>query len=234
MPKRLAEACGAYTAVVTSPEPHRLVHVDLEEAATVLALAFADDPLWVAIAPEVPARARLLARLYRLVLAPAVDAGRVLAIGRPVAGVAVWHLPGDARPGPRGLLDAAIAAAGLLPSGRRLARAFTVQRAFAAMRHVHATGRIAHLEHVGVLPAARGRGVASALIRPILGRAEVAGLPAWTETVTPGNVALYEHLGFTVVASVEVAGLGVTLWGLRREGPASCGSEARRALPCER
>jgi GNAT superfamily N-acetyltransferase len=215
---------------VTSPDPHRIVRADLEEAATVLALAFADDPLWVAIAPEAPARARLLGRLYRLVLAPAVDAGRVIAIGRPVAGVAVWHLPGDARSGPRGLLDAAIAAASLLPSALSLARALRVQRTFAVMRQVHATGRIARLEHVGVLPAARGRGVASALIRPLLCRAEANGLPAWTETVTPGNVALYEHMGFKVVASAAVAPLGVTLWGLRREGPARGESDARDTL----
>jgi hypothetical protein len=155
---------------VTSPDPRRLVRADPEEAATVLALAFADDPLWVALAPEAPARARLLGRLYRLILAPAVDTGRALAIGRPAVGIAVWHLPGDARSGSRGLLDAAMATAGLLPSAWGLARALRVQRTFAAMRQVHATGPIARLEHVGVVPAARGRGAASALIRPLLCR----------------------------------------------------------------
>ena len=175
--------------------------------------------MWVAITPEARARARLLRHVYRLVLAPAIDAGRVLAVGRPAVGVAIWHLPGDVRSGPRGLLDAAVSAARLLPSGRRLARAIVVPRTFAAMRHVHATGEFAHLEHVGVVPDARGRGVAGALIRPILGRAAAAGLPAWTETLMPGNVTLYEHLGFTVVASSEVAGLGIRLWGLRRERP---------------
>jgi GNAT superfamily N-acetyltransferase len=205
------------TAIVATSEPHRLVRADLEEAAAVLALAFADDPLWVAITPDSPARGRLLERVYRLVLAPALDVGRVLAVGRPAVGVAIWHLPGDARSGPRGLLDAAASAARLLPSGRRLARALAVQRASAAMRHDHVTGEFAHLEHVGVVPDARGRGVAGTLIRPILDRAEAAGLPAWTETVTPGNVTLYEHLGFTVVASAELAALGVRLCGLRRE-----------------
>ncbi len=202
---------------MASSDPHRLVRADLEEAAAVLALAFADDPLWVAITPEARARERLLRHVYRLVLAPAIDAGRVLAVGQPAVGIAIWHLPGDARSGPRGLLDAAVSAARLLPSGRRLARAIVVPRTFAAMRHVHAAGELAHLEHVGVVPDARGRGVAGALIRPILGRAAAAGLPAWTETLMPGNVTLYEHLGFTVVASAEVAGLGIRLWGLRWE-----------------
>ena len=49
--------------------------------------------------------------------------------------------------------------------------------------------------------------------------------------MTPGNVALYERMGFRVVAFAEMASLGVALWGLRREGPASGDSDTRDTLP---
>lgn len=42
----------------------------------------------------------------------------------------------------------------------------------------------------------QGRGVASRLIRPFLDRADSEHVGAYTETMTPSNVPLYEHFGF--------------------------------------
>ena len=201
---------------MTPPVVRRLGPADLPEAARVLAAAFADDPLWVVLAPDPERRARLLVRIYGLILAGAVDARRAHGVGYPLAAVAVWAHPADPPGGTRAAARQILASAPLVSSARSLVRALAVQRGFEAMRRIHAPDAHLHLEHVGVHPDARGQGLAGALVRPVIERARAVGIPAWTETVTPGNVSLYEHLGFGVAASSEVPVLGLRLWGFRR------------------
>jgi GNAT superfamily N-acetyltransferase len=69
----------------------------------------------------------------------------------------------------------------------------------------------------GVRETARGRGVASALVRQGLDRAHAAELPAVLETGNPANVPMYEHLGFRVVEEGEAPDGGPTIWFLRAD-----------------
>ncbi|WP_198042774.1 MULTISPECIES: GNAT family N-acetyltransferase [Actinoalloteichus] len=53
-----------------------------------------------------------------------------------------------------------------------------------------------HLSFMGVLPAAQGRGLGSALLRRGLAEADAAGLGVYLETASAGARALYERHGF--------------------------------------
>ena len=53
-----------------------------------------------------------------------------------------------------------------------------------------------YLWFVGVVPAAQGRGLGSALMAPVLERADRAGHPAYLEATSARNKALYERHGF--------------------------------------
>ena len=75
------------------------------------------------------------------------------------------------------------------------------------------------LDILAVREAARGRGLASALVRHGLQRAHAAGLPAFLETGDPANVPLYEHLGFHVHERADAPGGGPTIWFLRADPP---------------
>jgi GNAT superfamily N-acetyltransferase len=75
------------------------------------------------------------------------------------------------------------------------------------------------LDILGVRRAARGRGIASALVRHGLERAHTAGLPAFLETGNPDNVPMYEHLGFRVVEQGDAPDSGPTIWFLRADPP---------------
>jgi GNAT superfamily N-acetyltransferase len=63
-----------------------------------------------------------------------------------------------------------------------------------------------YLWFVGVVPAARGRGIGSALMAPVLQRADRAGVPAYLEATSPRNKALYERHGFRATAPITVGG----------------------------
>jgi GNAT superfamily N-acetyltransferase len=73
------------------------------------------------------------------------------------------------------------------------------------------------LDILGVREPARGRGVASALVRHGLERAHGAGLPAVLETGDPANVPMYAHLGFRVVEQSDAPDGGPTIWFLRAD-----------------
>ncbi len=115
---------------------------------------------------------------------PEAAAGR----GPACAAVALWMAPGDSLSMPalawaryagwRRLLTLALA-------GWRIARA-------------HPSARPSfYLFAVGVDPLLQGRGLASAVLRPMLARADAAGMPCYLENSNvAANTALYEHLGF--------------------------------------
>jgi ribosomal protein S18 acetylase RimI-like enzyme len=191
----------------------RLGPGDLDEAVAVLVVAFALDPLVVALFPDPGVRARATPVLFSAILAPDLRLGRAWGAGSTLAGVAVWHLPGDRSRSLRGTLESTVGQARLLPWAMRLAHGWEVQAGVERLQKAGGARDRAHLYFLGVRPSAQGQGVASALIRPVL-----AEHPrAWTETQNPANVAVYEHLGFRVFGTEEAPRLGVGTFGLTRD-----------------
>jgi GNAT superfamily N-acetyltransferase len=73
------------------------------------------------------------------------------------------------------------------------------------------------LDSIAVEGFARGRGIASALVRHGLARAAAVGLPVMLETGTPANVPIYEHFGFRVVVDGEPPEGGPHAWFMRKD-----------------
>ena len=84
------------------------------------------------------------------------------------------------------------------------------------MKELHPTDRPHwYLTMLGVHPAFRRQGVASALARYVVGRADAAGVGAYTETFGDGTEALYRGFGFEVRDRFEIAPgapIGRTMW----------------------
>ncbi len=72
------------------------------------------------------------------------------------------------------------------------------------------------LDTLGVDPAHQRRGVARALLQPVLDRADAAGIPSYVITHNPVNVPVYERFGFRVVNRDTVRGRGLFVCSLRR------------------
>jgi GNAT superfamily N-acetyltransferase len=73
------------------------------------------------------------------------------------------------------------------------------------------------LDHIAVAESERGRGVGSALIRFGLEQAARDGVPATLETSRPGNVPIYEHLGFRTYLEADAPDGGPHLWFMRAD-----------------
>lgn len=74
---------------------------------------------------------------------------------------------------------------------------------------------VAHLDAVGVEPAAQGRGIGSTLIEFGLDRARGSGHSVFLETGSSRNVPLYERHGFEVVEDADAPDGGPHIWFMR-------------------
>jgi GNAT superfamily N-acetyltransferase len=195
---------------------------DLGQASVVMARAFRNDPLWRYMFPDPRRRDRYLGEFFTAMLAFSMGSKHVYAVGRPIEGVAIWSPPDRSNPG----LSAMAAARFLkLSFSPFLLAAFKARRVLfpsIRMRRKYAFRPHYYLEAVGVLPEAQGRERASQLIRPFLSLADKRRTGVYTETMTPANVGLYEHYGFTCVEKHRISGTGLTIWAFYRgEGRAN-------------
>jgi ribosomal protein S18 acetylase RimI-like enzyme len=193
-----------------------LTLADVEPAARVIAQAFMDDPLCAYMLPFRRTRLRSLTTFFRIYGELSIKAGRVYGAGDPLQGVAYWKFPES-----DGLSISVRGLGRLLPLLFSMytigyIRARNVIKRIDALHEKHATGPHFYLDNLGVVETARGRGLASKLIRPFLRLADEGGFPAYTDTVTEANVPMYEHLGFTCVEASPVKGTGITAWALLR------------------
>jgi GNAT superfamily N-acetyltransferase len=178
-------------------EPVLATEVDREGVVDTVVAAFANDPAFAYFFGDDPDARRTFAEyLFDLRANTAsvwqIDGG---------ASVAMWDPP--SRPDGSGLPDS-------LPTAAR-------QRLRGYDKAVHGMFPKSPFWYLGVLathPLHAGRRLGRAVMQPGLDRARADGVPAYLETATAGNVALYERSGWQVTQQLSVDGLDV--WILRQ------------------
>ena len=195
--------------------PVQATAADLTDVVQTLADAFAADPHmdWFMRADAGRDAARL-AFFDMLIRRLGFPTGR---IDRPAGGgaAAVW-MPFEWL-GPTPLIaellsfPAMLRATGLARFGRMMAIRADMDK------HHPLDRRHAYLWFLGVSPAAQGRGVGSALLRAANARLDAEGLPAYLETGTERNVALYRRHGYEVLSEHKARPDAPTMWSMWRE-----------------
>jgi ribosomal protein S18 acetylase RimI-like enzyme len=74
-----------------------------------------------------------------------------------------------------------------------------------------------YLATLGTAVEHQGRGVGSALMRPVLEHCDAEGLPAYLESSKERNVPFYGRHGFEVVREVSLPDSGPKIWTMWRE-----------------
>lgn len=182
---------------------------DRGAVAAMLGRAFADDPAMSYIFPNPRDRAKRLPRLFALLFD--LDAPGMRLVTGDAQAATLWQRPGTPQASTLDLLRQAIPLVGAL--GFALPRALRVGDALDA----HAPPeRHWYLHIAGVDPAHQGKGLGGASIREGLARAAADGVPAYLETATERNVALYQSLGFEVTSEWRVPKGGPQFWSMLR------------------
>ncbi len=197
---------------------------DIGPLAAMLAHAFAHDPFFGYLAGDAPERGERMRVGWEGLLRHASDGLSTTYTTHDLAGAALWHPPGyhGAR---------FVAGLRMLPSLARLAGGYrrlrTISAAIEALeerRSHHAPEPHFYLSALGVDPARQGQSIGTALVRPVLERADIDRTPAYLETAVARNVLLYERLGFDVVEELTLPGTDIRGWLMLR--PPSAAAQA--------
>ena len=191
----------------------RLDPARLSEASDVLARAFYDDPAWRWVIPDEGRRARLLPWLFRVGFE--VTVADVWTTEGQILGAARWLPPGRAAMRVAPALRAFLATP--LRLGPATGRFFAYGRAVENLRARVAPGPHWYLAGIGVDPAARRRGVGSALLAPGLAGSRRDAVRAVLLTNSEANLTFYERAGFRVVGEDETPEGGPHAWAMVRE-----------------
>jgi GNAT superfamily N-acetyltransferase len=198
------------TALTATGDVRKTRPADATAVASALAAAFTDDPVFRWILPDDTARPVATRAFFDLVveiLAPHDDAWTTTG----VTGAALWVPAGRApMPDERAERFAAELAALCAPHENRILELVGL------MDEQHPHNPHEYLWFLGVVPAAQGRGLGSALMAPVLERADRAGHPAYLEATSARNKALYERHGFHSGTPFAVAG-GPPMWPMWRD-----------------
>ncbi|QVQ54069.1 GNAT family N-acetyltransferase [Spiractinospora alimapuensis] len=199
----------------SSPTVRWATKGDTAGAVRAFAQAFRGDPFWDWMFPENPRDVTRTARFYAIDVGLGhIPAGRceVAVVEGVIAGAAIWYPPHEAGTRPMEFLRATPHILRLVG----LRRAIALSRAFDAM--VAAAPRRPHwyLSDLATEPRYQGRGVASAILRSGIRRAEADGLPIYLESSKTENIPVYEHFGFHATADITTDGLP-TMHGMIRE-----------------
>jgi ribosomal protein S18 acetylase RimI-like enzyme len=199
-----------------TPEVVRLRESDLPAAAEALNRAFHHDPLQIFAVPHAAQRAARSPALFSAALRYGLLFGEVFTTTGTPAGAAIWLGP-DAWE----ITPERSAAAGFdrLPEefgAEETERFFSVIGIAEAPHKRDVPAAHWHLMVLGVAPEAQGKGLARALMQPILSRADASGLPCYLETANPKNIPFYERMGFHQVAEIVEPQSGLHLWTFRR------------------
>lgn len=179
-------------------------------AAATLARAFHDDPVMAWLFPDPDRRARTLEPFYRSLLTHAVVRHGHLYMTDDHAGVAAWNPPGTWKM--NWITSIRMAPAVLRGVGRRLP---TILRGWNHLDAHHPSEPHWYLTMIGTEPASQGRGVGTALLEPILSKAERQGAPVYLESSKESNIAFYLRHGFKLTGELAIPG-GPTLWPMWR------------------
>jgi GNAT superfamily N-acetyltransferase len=184
---------------------------DVAALVRVLAAAFHDDPGLMHLIPGDARRRLQLPRFWRSELRRYLPFDEVHTT-EAREGVAVWAPPGRWRRSPLELARAT-------PANVRVfgARLPVAVRSSLLLESKHPRAPHWHLWALATDPARRGRGVATAVLGPVLRRCDDSGVPAYLETAREGNVPFYRRFGFDVVERVTLPAGGPPLWLMLRE-----------------
>jgi GNAT superfamily N-acetyltransferase len=191
------------------PAVRRCLPAERDRALATVIAAFASDPVLRWVWPSDERYDACAPAFFGALLDVRREAGEVW-VADGGAAVAMWDPPG-------GLYLQ-------VPEERwtRLREAYTpAERAAwaafdAALSVPPEAGPHWYLGVIATAPDRQGQGLGRAVTTPVLAAADRVGLPAYLETATERNLAIYGRLGFAVEREVDVPG-GPRAWLMRRE-----------------
>ncbi len=211
---------------MTEPTITRTDEAGSHELLAVTARAFWDDPLFDFLSGgDLLGEYRVLPSVFRAAMRDLrTDAAEryVSLVAEKPRGFAGWLGPGAFPRSRRERMTRDVRAASVLVRLRNRRKALNLLQ---EVERRHPTESHWYLALLATDPSVQGRGIGTALLRPVLDRCDAEGIPAYTETQKPGNVSWYGRSGFVTVDEIILPGTP-SVWRLWRD-PRPHSSNAR-------
>jgi GNAT superfamily N-acetyltransferase len=196
-----------------SYEVQKATAADIKPVVAMLIRAFEDDPVARFMFARESRRSKALNKFFLIQLRQDyLKHGEVL-ITPDWSGAAIWGPPSKPRPGLREFFR-------VLPLLRELLPPSHMREAMRALFIVESQRPKAphwYLATLGTEPALQGRGIGTALMTPILERADSNGEPAYLESSKARNVSFYSRFGFEVIKELRAVENAPPIWLMWRE-----------------
>ena len=202
--------------MTTAIQTARLQQAQIPDAAEVLARAFFDDPLiswWI---PDDERRRKSLPWFMSAPTKLGLKSGEVETTSGTIEGAAVWLAPGKTTISPVDMLFAGMMLAPFKIGWTGFQRLMKTMNIVEKAHKQHVPEDHWYLAVLGVDPPRQGQGIGSALMQPVLAKADATHLPAYLETQKEINVSLYRKHGFDVVEEMDLPGGGPHIWYMKR------------------
>ena len=187
---------------------------DAHQLGRTLALAFRDDPAMAWATPNVKRRERFLPRYFEALAQHVYLPKGEVHVTEDCAAAALWAPPDEWQ-------TPTMATLGLLPimlrlCGHKLPLALRMLRLMESKHKEHVEPHY-YLIFIGTDPATQGKGYGTALLAQMLDRCDREGVPAYLESSSIRNQALYHRHGFEVLEELHWPGGGPPFWPMWRE-----------------
>lgn len=190
---------------------------EVQSVARTLARAFYGDRFWKWFMPDDASRLQRLTLIFATFTRSLyLRYGNDCYTTDAHEGAALWAPPGHEELSTGDVLR-------VLPGWARaigLRDLLRAKRGTDSLDKVHPHERHYYLPFVGVTPEAQGRGLGTALIRPVLEKCDREEIPAYLEATSTGSRRCYGRVGFEIRSEERLAGDGPPFWPMWRS-PAS-------------
>jgi ribosomal protein S18 acetylase RimI-like enzyme len=192
-----------------SPVPRRATPADVPTLTRLLAGAYDDDPVAIWVCRSSALRPAVLEGLYRARLLQAL-AHREIWTTAELSSVAVWVPPGDG--------NMALTHERCFLHPRLMSRLPLLALGATTMRRTHPRRPHWYLSLLGTDPRARGRGLGSTVLEPVLEQCDAEGVGVYLESSKERNISFYARYGFRVTGELRLP-YGPRMWTMWREPP---------------
>jgi ribosomal protein S18 acetylase RimI-like enzyme len=188
-----------------------------KRASEVVAAAFFDYPMFTFYFPDPERRARILPWLLGNVLTCALHYGEVYTTPE-ISGVIYILPPGHTKISLSEYIKNGFLLTPLLLGFRDSWRSQECEK-FAASMHEKVMNHRLHyyLWGLAVDPNHKRRGVGTALMKPVIEKADADKKPIYLETHNEKNVGYYQRMGFSLVHTDKLPKFDLTIWCMLRE-----------------
>ena len=188
-----------------------------KKASAVLAAAFFDYPMFTFYFPDPKRRARYLPWYLGNVLSCALRYGEVFTTPQ-ISGVAFTLPPGHTKISQWEYIQNGFLGAPILLGFRNYAQSMDCET-FVGDTHEKIMKDRPHYYLWGLVvdPSQKRKGIGTALMQPIIAKADAENKPIYLETHDEKNVVYYQRMGFDLVHTDRIPKYDLPIWCMLRE-----------------